>query len=97
MSLNVLSIGATVRPLVTQEAAERDDEGRNAEIGDHQALESTEYDAEDQAARQRENPGRRMFEAEQLREQVGLDDAHDHADEAEHRSDRQIDVARHDD
>ena len=81
ISLNVLSSGATVCPLChppgraapDQQTAERDDEGRNAEIGDHKALERAKDDAEEKPGRKRQHPCCRMFEAEKLRKQHGLD------------------------
>ncbi len=71
-----------------QQAAEGNDEGRNAEIGDDKALQGAKDDAEEKPGRQRYYPGCRMFEAEKLRKEHGLNDAHDHANEAEHRTNR---------
>ena len=45
----------------------------------------------------RDDPGQRTVEAEILRQELRLHHAHDHGDEAEHRADRQVDVARDDD
>src|ERR1700691_455416 len=38
-----------------------------------------------------------MLEAEKLRQQIGWDHAHDHSEKAQHRADRQIDIAGNDD
>ncbi len=80
-----------------QQAAERDDEGRHAEISDDKTLQRAEPDADEEPGRERDDPGRRIFEADELRQQIDLHDAHHHAEKAEHRPDRQIDVAGDDD
>ena len=61
ISLKVLSIGATVSPrmthqaapLIGDEAAERDDEGRDLRIGDEHAVEAADRRAERDAEEQR--------------------------------------------
>jgi len=80
-----------------QEAAKGDDEGRHAEIGNDIALQRADQDADDKSNRECDRPGGGIVEAEKLRQQIGLNDPHDHAEEAEHRADRQIDVADDDD
>src|ERR1700722_14044452 len=49
-----------------QKAAERDDEGRHAQIGDDVALQRADKDAERQPGRERYDPGEGAFEAEKL-------------------------------
>ena len=79
-------------------AAERDDEGRDLEIGDDGALERA-----DERRRRRCRRSSAMTQIigwpkpEILRQDLHLQHAHDHADDAEDRADRQIDVAGDDD
>src|SRR6478736_3908205 len=79
-----------------QKAAKGDDEGWHAEVGDDEALEGTDCRAEGEPDREHDDPGIRL--AEQTRRQpLGLEHGHRHAGEGQDRSDRQVDVARHDD
>ena len=80
-----------------QLGAEGDDEGGNAEIGDERAVKGADRRAERQRDDDRNDPDRRVFEAEIGRQDMDLRDADDRRDEADDRSDRQVDVAHHDD
>lgn len=82
-----------------QQAAQRHDEGRNLEIGDNEALERADHEAEHHAGSQCDDPypGISKLEPHDPDEEFGLRDAHHHADHAFDGADRKIDVAHHDD
>ncbi len=80
-----------------QQAAERDDEGRHAEIGDDGTLRAADQRADGDRRQHRDEPGQRMLEPPDRRKPLRLHDADHHADEAEHGADRQVDVAGDDD
>src|SRR5262249_48381009 len=50
-----------------QKTAERDDEGRHAQIGNDEALQGADEDADYKPHRERDDPGDGIFEAEKLR------------------------------
>ena len=83
-----------------QQAAERDDEGRNAEIGDDEALERADQQRRaTKPDRQRDDPDRRIAEAEAsyAEQEFGLRTPMIMPTRPSDRADRQIDVARDDD
>src|SRR5690606_34595729 len=82
-----------------QQAAQRDDEGRNFEIGDDEALNRTYDQAEGYAYEEgnQPDPGIAQFETHLLHENARLHHAHYHADETLDRTDRQVNVAHDDD
>ena len=80
-----------------QLAAEGDDEGRNAEIGDEGAVQRADRAADDEAEDDGEDPDRGAVDAEILGQDVDLRHADDRRDEAEDRADRKIDMAHDDD
>src|SRR5207247_5397054 len=82
-----------------EEAAERNDERRDTAERDDEALQSTEQRSERDADDERDDPRVRLFESEPqaLRDPDRLEHRHRVSEEAKHRSDRQVDVARDDD
>ena len=85
----VPSFGVIARDAaVEQQAAERDDEGLHAHLRDQEAVDRAEHEADADRDEDRHRP--RHFEGhEQIDE--------DHAEQREHRADRQIDAAGDDD
>ena len=80
-----------------QQSGQRDDEGRHLQEGDNEALHGANPGAEDHADDDDNQPGPGNGETGQPRQYLGLANHHDHAEEADQRADRQVDVARHDD
>ena len=83
-----------------EQAAERDDEGGHADVGDDEALEAADEDADADPERQRHDPHQRAAdrrEAQDVGQEVGHEDGVDHGDDADLRTDREVDVAGHDD
>ena len=70
-----------------QLGAERDDESGNAEIGDERTLKGANRRAERKRDDDRDDPDRRVVEAEIDRQNMHLRDADDGRDEADDRSD----------
>ncbi len=80
-----------------QQAAQRDDEGGHAEIGDDEAVQRADQRAGEDAGDQREDDDGGAVEAEGRHQIARLEHRHDHAGDAEDRAHRQVDVAHHDD
>jgi hypothetical protein len=76
---------------------EGDDESGNAEIGDQRAVKGADRRADREGEDDRDDPDRRVFEAEIGRQNVDLRDADDGRDETDYRSDRKIDMTHDDD
>ncbi len=71
-----------------EKPAKRGDEGGDIHERGDRALEGADCRADRQAADQRDDPGPGTVEAQILRQPFGLDDTHDHRDEAKQRADR---------
>src|SRR5208337_295079 len=70
-----------------QLGAEGDDEGRYTDIGDERSVQGADRRADRQRDEDRENPDRRIVEAEIGRHDADLRDADDRRNEADDRSD----------
>lgn len=69
----------------------------DVEIGDQHAMEGPDQRADQKAEQHGQHPDHGMAEAEIIRQEPDLEDAHQHGGDAEHRADRKIDVPGHDD
>ena len=86
-------------PRIEQQAAQRDDEGWHADVGDDEALERSDGGTEADAEAERDDPPEREVgaDAEDVGQPVGHQQGVDHRDDADQRPDREVDVARDDD
>ena len=82
-----------------EQAAEGHDECRYTKKRDDEALKRAKHGAEQQAGGEHDDPGQRVVvtEAELQGQNLGLQRAHDHGQEAEERANREVDVAGDDD
>src|SRR5690606_25736808 len=80
-----------------EQPAERDDEGRNAAVGDKPAMKGADQGSNRHADDGGDDPDCRMTESEPLRQYPDLGDPHHHGREAEKGTHRKVDVPRDDD
>ncbi len=82
-----------------EQAAQRDHEGRHADVGDDESLDRAHERSQADAERQRDEPPEREVGAhpQDVGEPVGHQRGVRHGGEAHERADRQVDVARDDD
>src|SRR4029077_16557287 len=80
-----------------EQTAQGDDEGRDPDVGDDEALQPADERAEADPEREGDDPADRMVDPDRARKDVGHQHGIGHADDPDERADRQVDGARHDD